>query len=241
MVSTELAKRISMNVRKKLLGSAPTTKTVKKAYRRSYKRFRANALTFPKRSGVPEKLIVRLKYVDSHALGDGVNPMASFTYRCNSLFDPNFTAGGHQPLYHDQIALLYQNYKVIKAQFKVRALSTQGAANSNIYYGVLNIGSDSSVDIDANTIRERPGSKYKTLTPQKGSMITSGWNYRMSSVGGEDGLTAAFGTNPSNVDYMRIYVASADGTSPVPLAVALFNVEIIYTVECFNIKWVAGS
>lgn len=217
-------------------------KKTNRKQRKKYRSFKPRVLTLPwgQHTGFPEKMMVRLKYVDSHSLGDNINPMASFTYRCNSIFDPNFTGGGHQPLYHDQFALIYQNYKVTKMSIRLRALSTQGAANSNIFYGIDNIGSDTTVDINPNTIRERPGSIYKTLTPQAGSMIKSGWNIKKSAVNGEDGYTAAFGSNPTNVDYIRFYVCSADGTA-LPTAIAKFNAEIIYTVELFNLVSVFES
>lgn len=230
---------LAKHAKKQLAGLR--AKAIKKAIkRRKYRNFKPRILTLPGHSGFPEKMIVRLKYVDSHTLGDNTASMASFTYRCNSIYDPNYTAGGHQPFYHDQFAQIYQNYKVVKMAFNLRALSTQGAANSNIFYGVDNINSDTTVDIDPNTIRERPGSKFKYLTPQAGSMIKTGWNIKKSSVKDEDGYTATFGTNPTNTDFIRFYVCSADGTA-LPTSVAKLTVEILYTVELFNLVMVQGS
>ena len=37
----------------------------------------------------------------------------------NCLFDPWLTVGGHQPLYFDQVAAIYQHYTVMKARMKV--------------------------------------------------------------------------------------------------------------------------
>ena len=51
-----------------------------------------------------------------------VGPNANSQYAnfgTNCLFDPWLTYGGHQPLYFDQVAAIYQHYTVMKARMKV--------------------------------------------------------------------------------------------------------------------------
>lgn len=43
--------------------------------------------------------------------------------RLNSLYDPEFVIGGHQPLGFDQITPIYNKYKVYKVKAQVRVLS----------------------------------------------------------------------------------------------------------------------
>lgn len=59
--------------------------------------------------GVPDKLRTNLRYCDVISL---TGTTAQYTYRANSLFDPDFTTTGHQPLYYDQQIASYEKYRV---------------------------------------------------------------------------------------------------------------------------------
>jgi hypothetical protein len=45
--------------------------------------------------------------------------VANQNFRLNSLNDPDYTGGGHQPRFFDQLAALYQYYTVVGVTFKV--------------------------------------------------------------------------------------------------------------------------
>lgn len=218
---------------------------VKKSYgkrrlRARYNAFKPRVLSL-RSPGVPTKIITRLRYCDSKTLGNGTTTIGSHTFRCNSVYDPDFTGTGHQPLYHDQMSLLYQNYKVLKARIVAKGMSSQGVTLGNICFGLDILDSDNTVDTDPNTIRERAGSKYKTITPQMPQTVTGGWNLKKSKVSDEDGYTALCTANPSNVDYFRIYSFSADGSSLLGSSVCSVQIEIDYVVEYFNPVMVSGS
>lgn len=57
------------------------------------------------------KFRTRLTYCDTKTLVPAAG-QARYVWRLNSLFDPDFTGGGHQPGYHDEWALLYKKYRV---------------------------------------------------------------------------------------------------------------------------------
>lgn len=54
-------------------------------------------------------------------------------FRPNSIFDPNYTDGGHQPLGRDLIAGVYQHYRVLKAEFKCSFSPSGRRAADNVY------------------------------------------------------------------------------------------------------------
>lgn len=47
------------------------------------------------------------------------NSYAAYTFRTNSLYDPNYTSGGHQPYGYDSLALQYTRYLVYKSTIRV--------------------------------------------------------------------------------------------------------------------------
>jgi len=53
-----------------------------------------------------------------------------YTFRANSLFDPDFTSTGHQPFYYDQYISVYEKYRVYAAKLTLRILN--GSATSAI-------------------------------------------------------------------------------------------------------------
>lgn len=42
----------------------------------------------------------------------------ALTYRCNSLWDPQYGVGGHQPALRDNMAQLYERYQVMRAKIE---------------------------------------------------------------------------------------------------------------------------
>jgi hypothetical protein len=60
------------------------------------------------------------KSLDPAAVGAGVQ------YASNSIFDPNLTATGHQPLSHDQWSQFYQHYLVMGSKITIKVLNYEG-------------------------------------------------------------------------------------------------------------------
>lgn len=69
-------------------------------------------------TGFPKERIVKLRYCDRFA-SDLTTGIATQTYRANSIFDPDSSGTGHQPLGHDQWATFYNHYVVLSAKITV--------------------------------------------------------------------------------------------------------------------------
>lgn len=54
-------------------------------------------------------------------------------FRPNSIFDPNYTDVGHQPLGRDLLAGVYQHYRVLKAEFRCSFSPAGKRAADNIF------------------------------------------------------------------------------------------------------------
>lgn len=72
-------------------------------------------------------MMVTLKYSDLIALAP-VAAVAQYTFRGNSVFDPDYTSTGHQPRYYDQWSAFYQKYKVISSKIHCSVSNFQATA-----------------------------------------------------------------------------------------------------------------
>ncbi len=66
-----------------------------------------------------KKLTVKMTYADTITVDAGAAAITSHVYRAASIFDPDQTAAGHQPLNRDEYALFYNNYRVLTCKIKV--------------------------------------------------------------------------------------------------------------------------
>jgi len=60
-----------------------------------------------------------LRYVDNISITTTAGAVATYVFRANDLFDPDFTSTGHQPMGFDQMMLSYNHFCVLKARIKV--------------------------------------------------------------------------------------------------------------------------
>lgn len=83
------------------------------------------------------KLMVKLRYVDTITLNPASAAMASHVFRANSIFDPDLTGTGHQPLLHDTYALLYTRYRVMSSKIKVTPVPVSATVVIPGFWGVF--------------------------------------------------------------------------------------------------------
>lgn len=220
---------------------AKKTRFIKKMYKRYKKKKKfspSKIITKKGMTGIPDKLIVKLKYVETLTLGDTTTSFVQYLFRANSVYAPNATSPGHQPLYFDQYAELYNSYKVLKSAIKVTYISQGGNALGNMYVSLDQI-QDASTESSINNMRERPGVKTKWLTPQQPVTLTTGYNHKRTQ-NPDQSLTVAVTQNPSWPSYFRLGMFSASATA-IAEDVAQAQVEIIYTVLFSDIAFIAGS
>lgn len=78
----------------------------------------------------PQSKLVRHKYCDTItiAAAGGAGVAQSYGWRANSLFDPDLTGVGHQPMFYDEMAAQYKYYTVLSSTIvlHVEAESTIG-------------------------------------------------------------------------------------------------------------------
>jgi len=142
--------------------------------RRKLVRGRTNPMTRPLRTfvqrqsvqlgrgPVPNSAFVWLRYSERI---ESTGALDAYVFNLNSIFDPNRTGGGHQPLGRDQYATLYNRYRVWKTRVKITAAQDSATGPT-----VLIVHADNQIGAytDANNINEQIGAV--SLCSEPGAM-----------------------------------------------------------------------
>lgn len=195
---------------------------------------RTRTVKVPGQFGFPNRMMVKLKYT-SEILPFSAAPGGSInwnTFRPNSLFDPDFTNVGHQPKYRDQLAALYNTYRVYGCKLTVQG-GFEGTAG-NDPAGYLVVGSRTgSVALPASIIdaSEEQSYKVKAITNQR--PVTFSKYYSNAKIfgttkrgyEGEIGYAGSMGGNPSIVNFLDVGIA-ANGLTAA--AEVVLRVSLVY-------------
>lgn len=216
----------------------------RKAYRKSrkYNKKRKMTVSALKSLGpIPSRYLTKHKYSTAFTL-NAVNNY-QYLFNLNSLYDPDRTGVGHQPYGHDQLAALYNRYRVIRTSWVISGIQSDSPgtntriacqpANDIILYGNL------------SAMCEAPRSKFVVQGAQGAPLKTlKGWSYMPTLMGrtkaeymADDRYQAAVGTSPAEFAILNIMGANL-GDSGVNIN-AVITLE--FTCEWFDITQVAQS
>lgn len=169
--------------------------------------------------GFPHKMVSKLRYREGFTINSVAGAVGSQVYRWNSTFDPNASLGGHQPLYRDTFAAVYDHYAVISATAVVKFVNT--TANPWVVGCVTDDDTTPSTGVD--TLSEQTTSKHVLLPPVTGSLSSHvfNMNWDCKAILGIDPFASqtyktAVGSNPSEESDLVLWGAdSAAGTTGV--------------------------
>jgi len=192
----------------------------------------------------PSKTVV-LRYCDNFAVTSTVGVMASQKFRCNSIYDPDYTGVGHQPMFHDQYALFYNHYRVTSAKIKVQwCLATANDATSPYMIGI-HTSDDLTIPLDYQTIVEnkRGVTKYIARYTNMPNTFEMSYSFNGSKFFGDkakgDSTQSVFGSDPAELAYFNVWVQSADQVSSVSPIRGIVTID--YTCVLSEPKDVAQS
>lgn len=78
----------------------------------------------PSKQLFPDVMYVTMKYCEAINDSSAITNSGVYQFRGNSIFDPNFTGVGHQPLGHDTYEQLYRRYTVLGSSITVHFINT---------------------------------------------------------------------------------------------------------------------
>lgn len=201
----------------------------------------ANAVvSVSKARNFPAYVDVCLKYNELFTINAGSGTSALHLFRANSVFDPNFTGVGHQPLGFDEWAAVYGKYRVIKSSCKIMACMNGVSTTSQAIFGVRTT-SDSGTTTNITRNMEQTNCKWTMVTGSlEPKTLTCYWNIKsVASMSNEDNLNAAVTGNPVQEDYFQVFYHAIDDV--IDADALRCAAEIEYTVRFFEVKQLGQS
>lgn len=210
--------------------------------RRVFKRRAPRAYTKIMRTPVPDRMFTKMRY--SEGLDFTItlaNTLYPYTFQ-SSTFDPDLSATGHQPLWRDTYAAMYNRYRVLGIGYRIHWRNTN---TGQITIGFVQHNSVNVPDTNYNTLIERNNSKKVFLDGSGGSRtnILSGYmsvakthGLSRSQFFSDDAFDATAGANPTKMAYLTLYAMSRSAA-----ATAQAHVELVYYVEWFDRYLTTGS
>jgi hypothetical protein len=181
--------------------------------------------------GFPPIIETKLRYVDTYALVSTAGSLAKQVMYLNSTFDPDNTGTGHQPLYRDTYAAIYDQYSVVHCHAKITFQSLAVATSNSI--GVV-IDDDNSTSTTPTTLMEQSRGKHHLLPPLSGSLsnhtFVVEWDCKRD-LGIDPYASETYKTintsNPTEIAALLLWSVPADGSSTTTIQV---QVELVQTV-----------
>jgi hypothetical protein len=184
--------------------------------------------------GFPNRMLTRLRYCDTYAVVSTAGAIGKQIMRWNSCFDPDQTGTGHQPLYFDSYAGVYDHYAVVSATAVVTFVSN--AATSAVVVGCVT-DDDVTTSTTLTTLLEQNNSKTLLLPSVAGALSTRtiqmSWSaaemFNIDPFTSETYKTAVSG-NPTEISGLLIWAAPVDGSSTTTTQVLVeMEMDVLWT------------
>lgn len=203
--------------------------------------------------GFPERGLAKLPYWCAKTLDTGVSNHTFHLFRLNSVFDPDQSGTGLQPVGYDEFNAIYEKYTVNFVKFSCKFVNTSNTALQVflLHTNDANPGSDVSYSYSNQPIRSGKKCRARTLLPQNsgnGNACVLSMNIpikriykelyttRYDATTGHGAAYITFGANPStgppqNNVYGLIGIKSVDGSLDVTCHC---EIRLTYYVTLFN-------
>lgn len=195
-------------------------------------------------TGFPRTLRVKLKYHETVAFSSATGAVSSNIFRLNSLFDPNETGVGGQPMYYDQLAAVYGKYVVLNSVIKCTfAPVTETAATSCWNVGIVG-NQNATISTDGDTNAEQRHSAWAIINGRTGGpnqktlMLRFNLKDNLNLSYIDSDAQAATNANPDQSYKGVVWCNDIQSTGTTNLIGA---VEIIYDVMFSQATYLAGS
>ncbi len=160
------------------------------------------------------------------------NTAYMYQFNANSVYDPDRTGAGHQPYGHDQLALMFNKYRVFKFRYLCEVIPGNDTSNSTVEWGTTVRNGTYSVSYPE--VFELPFVKTVTLTnnatPKKlrGQVDLTRINERPLSYITDDRTASDCTSSPAEVILFTFFGISNQAN------VCRVRVTLIYDVEYYD-------
>lgn len=203
-------------------------KHIKRYIKPRRRRRRKPRVPRPTPLGLPVSGHCRMRYTEQITLDPGVGgTIATYVFRANSLFDPNYTASGHQPMTFDQVSAFYNHYVVTGARITVKSYDHQQQSANML--GIM-LNDDLTVPTSTAEVIEQRKCRYKIMAPQnKVTSVSQNYSakrfFNVSDV--KDNVTrigAPVTTDPTDQAFFTVFalpLVSGQDTEPINCIVTI--------------------
>lgn len=190
------------------------------------------------KSGFPASQVVKHKYLQYLTLDSDGLTTAFNKFRANSVYDPDFTGTGGQPMNHDLYASLYDHYVVLGAKITVTAYSqtSLGGSPAVLYIDVLDSSTASATGYIEAMERRRCRSIVLPTRETNRNNRLSNWFSSKKFFGvtdvddNRDNLGSVKLGNPSEQCLFEVGVMPMDGVTNIDPVNCLVQIDYI-------VKW----
>jgi hypothetical protein len=176
----------------------------------------------PVGSGFPEELDVTLSYNFFSGITVPASTLAgAYAFRLNDTYDPDYTGGGHQPMYRDQLFALYSNCCVWKTEARTIISST----TTTPLYAVALVTRATATASDISETAERgEATPTKLITLAKSQTfsvsadVAERFGITRSQLLADDLNSQGNAATPSNVLYYSFSIVDPTGTGTTAYA-----------------------
>lgn len=176
-------------------------------------------------TGFPSTMFRKLVYNSAAITLTSTTAEVFYQFNLNSIFDPNRTGAGHQPMGRDQFALLYNTYRVDRADYEITIVNDNTLLPFNYRWG-----------INPSTSGPVAGTSDET---KRWSSGTGGANHSAVSIKGSVNLWDAASVSKQRYQsddlFSRVMTASPAITPTLQLYMQGFD-ETTSTAFCFTFK-----
>lgn len=198
---------------------------------KSYNKYNKPSKVFSRTAYVPDESFMKFSYTDNIQVVSSTGVPQITYYAGNSLFDPDITGVGHQPLGYDQWSAFYSKYCVYGSKISVTVLNASGttAGTQNVECVLLPISSNVSTSVISAMTDIEEMYEYPYCSMRAGNIVGGAPNLRLKgymSTAKIDGVpklkipidnaySALIAANPANLWRWVIGLQSSDESDTV--------------------------
>jgi len=205
------------------------------------RRLRAN-MVVSRSSPIPDRYFTKLNYTELLTLAY-TGTLKVYQFRVNCLNDPNYTGTGHQPMGHDQLALLYNKYRVRGCKYNVVF------SNTNVNYqgeAIVQQRPNSVLSSTFEDAMESPYRQFRILGAEtSGPNGISGYvnvaklyGVKKNEISISDAFSSNIGSDPASQVFLNVYVQNQDTATALTIQV---RVNLTFYCEFYERKILGSS
>lgn len=207
---------------------------------------RPSAMTVRGTTILPSALITKLPYSDLVQVTTSLTSPSIYTYRVNSLFDPDKTGAGFYPLGRTELNVLYKSYVVFGVGYDILAINMSDSVPARVC--VMGTSTEETWSTYQEANAQPSCSKSCVLGTLDGGnstarlkgyiSVAAAFGVPKKTVSLDDLYHAGFSQNPTNMAYLQIIMGNLDGSSAADVH---YEVHLKYFTRIFDLKPLAQT